>query len=160
MGSKLDGLIQRMTDLERDRQNVEAKGLEQQRSAEQANDAMNNIEIIDEDEQSLVDSSKSDAKSVADMIATNEVDNPKETIAQSLEDNSTEARGYAGIERNNAAKASTMEGNFSSIGSSLSSSLEQKASDYDSTSDRSIEVKNETISTLSSVASAIRNAIG
>ena len=101
-----------------------------QESAEQSLEERNrNIEIVHSLE-GVDDDSKEQGKEIADQIAESQMEAPKSEVNSRMENTVSEMKNLEGHEKDDASKASAMDGNYGGVGAGLESRFEESASEF------------------------------
>ena len=124
--------------------------------AQESKAALDGTNAVDDETQQAVESAEESSRETADGIAESEIDQPTESVVESLNEVSNEATEYSDQETGNAGKASEMKGDYSSIGSNLSSRFEQSAQEFQALSQNATETGDRINQTNSQLASDLR----
>lgn len=104
--------------------------------AEQSLEERNrNIEIVhslegDDDDKASIEDSKEQGKEIADQIAESQMETPKNEVNSRMESTVSEMKDLEGREKDDASKASAMDGNYGGVGSGLESKFEESANEF------------------------------
>lgn len=108
-----------------------------QENAEQSLEERNrNIEIIssiegvDDDDKASIEDSKEQGKEIADQIAESQMESPKNEVNSKMESTVSEMKDLEGREKDDANKASAMDGNYGGVGAGLESKFEESANEF------------------------------
>lgn len=93
-------------------------------------DIINNMEGIDDDDRENIENAKEAGKEIATQIAENTVETPKNEINSRVESTVQEMEGYEATEKDDAGKAASIDGSYSSVGSELESQFEASAEEF------------------------------
>lgn len=124
-----------------------------------ASETLSSLECIDDEDRDNKENAKVEAKATAVNIASTEVREPTSKVVGDLNETSTQAQDYENIEINDSHKASDMVGDFSGIGSSLSSGFEASADDFGRIASDALDVASQIESTNDALATKIEGAI-
>lgn len=123
-----------------------------------ASETLSSLECIDDEDRGNTEDAKNEARATAVNIASTEVREPTSKVVSDLTETSNQAQDYANIETNDSHKASDMVGDFSDIGSSLSSAFEASAGAFEGISSNATDVASQIESTNEDLAAAIEGA--
>lgn len=143
MGSlKLEQRQKVESDQERGRE-VQEAGEQKLEEAETSQEAIGQIEAIDDDDRAALDAAISESDGIAKAIAESEIEEPGREIGDSLKETSEQSSEYAETEMSDAQKATEMNGDYSEVGSGLSEELQQSGQEFQEIAEESDQVNDE-----------------
>lgn len=92
-------------------------------------DIINNMEGIDDDDRENIENAKEAGKEIATQIAEN-IETSKNEVNSRVESTVQEMEGYEATEKDDAGKAASIDGSYSSVGSELESQFEASAEEF------------------------------
>lgn len=108
-----------------------------QESADQALEERNlNMEIlhslegVDDDDKASIEDSQDQSKEIATQIAESQIESPKNEVNNKMESTVSEMKDLEGREKDDADKASAMDGNYGGVGAGLESKFEESANEF------------------------------
>ena len=122
----------------------------------------NNIEIVsslegvDDDDKASIEDGKEQGREIAEQIAESTMEAPKNEVNAQMESTVSEMQEYEGRERDDAGKASSMDGNYGSVGSGLESQFEESASEFSDIATSGEENKEESNEQIDSIIQNMR----
>ncbi|MGN1457098.1 MAG: hypothetical protein ACI4XP_03980 [Acutalibacteraceae bacterium] len=123
-------------------------------------EALNSVEAIDDDDKAAVESARSASSSIAQGLAESEIKSPGAEVGEGLKETSVESQGYSEVEKTDAGKAAGMTADYSGVGSSLASSLEQSSQEFSNIASQSEQINNELQSAFEQMASQLGGTFG
>lgn len=138
------------------REVAEQKNEDAARSAE----AVFSIEGVDDDDKAALEAAVSESSGIAKALAESEIRAPGAEVGESLNETSRESNEYANQEFADAQTASEMIGDFSDVGSGLSSSLEQSGQEFQEIAGASDSLNAELQEMFAQQASMLEGAFG
>ena len=155
MGSvKLEQSQKVENDQERGREITE-RGSEKLEEAEVSRNAIDQIEIVDDDDKAAVDTAMTTSEGIAKSIAESEIKEPGREVGESLKETSEESTEYGETETEGADKASEMVGDFSDVGGNLASELQQRAQEFQEIASQSDQVHDQLESEYEQISAAL-----
>lgn len=143
-------------------ENDQEKGREIQENAEQkleeaevSNAAFEQIEAVDDDDKAALDAARSECDGIAKALAESEIKEPGREVGESLKETSEQSTEYAETEMADAEKASTMEGDYSGVGSELSGELQESGQEFQDIAEEAEQVDEELEAELEQRAAAL-----
>lgn len=122
-------------------------------------ETLSSLECIDDEDRDNTENTKNEARATAVNIASTEVREPTSKVVSDLTETSNQAQNYANIEISDSHKASDMVGDFSGIGSSLSSDFEASANGFGMIASNALDVASQIESINDALATKIEGAI-
>ena len=136
-----------------------------QKNSEEALEERNkNIEIVsslegvDDDDKASIEDGKEQGREIAEQIAESTMEAPKNEVNAQMESTVSEMQEYEGRERDDAGKASSMDGNYGGVGSGLESQFEESASEFSDIATSGEEIKEESNEHIDSIIQNMREA--
>lgn len=123
--------------------------------AETSSAALEQIEGVDEDDKAALDAAKSESDGIAKAIAESEIKEPGREVGESLKETSEQSTEYSETEMADADKASEMVGDYSDVGSGLSSELQESGQEFQEIAEESDQVNDELQSEYDQLAAAL-----
>lgn len=157
MGRVKAGLDTNIADNQSRGQEIAEVGQEKVSEASESRDALESTNAVDDETQQAVEQARDSARETADGIAESEIDQPTESVVESLGEVSREATEYSDQELDNASSASGMTGDYTSIGGNLSSQFETSAQEFQERSDRAEQTGQQINEINSQLASDLRS---
>lgn len=124
-------------------QEITEVGEQKLEEAEVSNEAISQIEAIDDDDKAALDAARSEASEIAKEVAESDIKSPWEEVSGSLEATASESREYSETERQDAEKAAEMTGDYSETGAGLSETLEASGEEFEDIAEQSDQVNEE-----------------
>lgn len=91
---------------------------------------VHSLEGVDDDDKASIEDSKEQGKEIADQIAESQMETPKNEVKSRMESTVSEMKDLEGREKDDASKASAMDGNYGGVGSGLESKFEESANEF------------------------------
>lgn len=158
MGSLKEGLTTKVETGQEIGREISSIGEQKSAEAAASSETLSSLECIDDDDREAAENARNEARSTGENIAFNEIRQPTSEVVSGLNETSNEAQEYASIEHSDASKATGMTGDYSSIGSSLSSSFEQSAITIENIASNATDIAAQIESTNEALAAAIESA--
>lgn len=130
MGSKSMEYQERINEGQEKGNEISELGQQKLDEAAESNDAFISIERVDEDDEEAVESATAEAQQISSEIANGEIREPSSEVGESLHEVSEEATESGDTEDSNAETAAEMTGDYSDVGSNLSSEFTQSGEEY------------------------------
>jgi hypothetical protein len=148
MGQKKIEMNQRVeADKERG-QEIAEKGDQKIEEAEASQEALQSIEIVDDDDEKAVEQARTESNGIAKGIAESEIKEPGESVSESFKETSEQSKEYSETEMQSAATATEMTADYSGVGSELSSELQQSGQEFQEIADQADQSSDELKSRL------------
>ena len=134
----------------------------QENSEEALEERNKNIEIVsslegaDDDDKASIEDGKEQGREIAEQIAESTMEAPKNEVNAQMESIVSEMQEYEGQERDDAGKASSMDGNYGGVGSGLESQFEKSASEFNDIATSGEEIKEESNEQIDSIIQNMR----
>lgn len=114
------------------------------------------LEGVDDDDKARIEDKKDEGREIADLIAQSEMEAPKDEVNVKMENTVGEMKEYEGRERDDAGKASGMDGNYSGIGSSLESGFEESAREFSEIAESGEEIEEASNEEIDAIVQLMR----
>ena len=109
---------------------IKEAGEQKLEEAETSQEAMEQIEGVDDDDKAALDTARENANEIAKATAESEIKEPGREVGESLKETSEESTEYSETEMEDAAKASEMVGGYSEVGGELSDELQESGDEF------------------------------
>ena len=149
MGRIKSGIESNIGDNRNRGQEIADVGQEKVSEATESRDALEGTNAVDDETQQAVEAARQSARETANGIAESEINQPTESVVESLGEVSNEAGEYSSVESNNASMAHGMRGDYTSIGGNLASQFETSAQEFQQLSEQA-QLTSEQIHTRNS----------
>lgn len=117
---------------------------------------VSSLEGVDDDDKASIEDGKEQGREIAEQIAESTMEAPKNEVNAQMESTVSEMQEYEGRERDDAGKASSMDGNYGSVGSGLESQFEESASEFSDIATSGEEIKEESNEQIDSIIQNMR----
>lgn len=134
---------------------VQEGGEEKLEEAEVSNAALEQIEAVDDDDKAALDAARSESDGIAKALAESEIKEPGREVGESLKETSEQSNEYAETEKSDAEKASTMEGDFSGVGSELAGELQESGQEFMDIAEEADQINDELEAEFEQLAAAL-----
>lgn len=124
-------------------QEITEVGEQKLEEAEASNEALSQIEAIDDDDKAPLDIARSESSEIAKEVAESDIRSPWEEVSSSLESTASESREYSDTERKDAEQATEMTGDYTETGAKLSETLEESGEEFEDIAEQSDQVNEE-----------------
>ena len=160
MGSLKDGMRSKVESGQERGERIKEIASQKIEEASASVDALKSIEAIDDDDKASVESARNAASGIAKGLAESEIKSPGSEVGEHLKATAEESKGYSEVERNDAGKAAEMTADYSGVGSSLASSLEQSSQEFSDIATQSDQLNGELQSAFEQMASQLGGTFG
>lgn len=117
---------------------------------------VSSLEGVDDDDKASIEDGKEQGREIAEQIAESTMETPKNEVNAKMESSVSEMQEYEGRERDDAGKASSMDGNYGSVGSGLESRFEESANEFSEIATSGEEIKEESNEQIDSIIQNMR----
>lgn len=129
-----------------------------QKSAEQSLEERNrNIEIVsslegvDDDDKASIEDGKEQGKEIDDQIAESQMEAPKNEVNSRMEGTVNEMKEYESREKDDAGRASAMDGSYGGVGSGLENKFQESANEFNDIASSGEEIKESSNEQINSI---------
>ena len=134
-----------------------------QEGAEQSLEERNrNIEIVhslegvDDDDKASIEDSKEQGKEIADQIAESQMEAPTNEVTSRMESTVSEMKDLEGREKDDASKASAMDGNYGGVGAGLESKFEESANEFNEIATSGDEIQEQSNAQIDNIIQSMK----
>lgn len=117
---------------------------------------VSSLEGVDDDDKASIEDGKEQGREIAEQIAESNMEAPKNEVNAQMESTVSEMQEYEGRERDDAGKASSMDGNYGSVGAGLESRFEESANEFNDIATSGEEIKEESNEQIDSIIQRMR----
>ena len=103
--------------------------------AQVSKQSLESLNYVDDDTESAAEKARTESDAIAKGIAESEIRQPGERVSESFRETSEQAKEHSETESENAQTATEMTGDYSDVGSGLSSEFQQSAQEFRSIAD-------------------------
>lgn len=124
-------------------QEIQEKAEESLEEKERNVEIVNSLEGVDDDDKASIEDSKEQGKEIADQIAESQMEAPKNEVNSRMEATVNEMKEYERREKDDAGKASAMDGNYGGVGSGLENKFEDSANEFNDIAESGEDIKEQ-----------------
>ena len=122
---------------------------------------VSSLEGVDDDDKASIEDGKEQGREIAEQIAESNMEAPKNEVTETERGGDPRDRPYHLFpprrdERDDAGKASSMDGNYGSVGAGLESRFEESANEFNDIATSGEEIKEESNEQIDSIIQRMR----
>lgn len=150
--------LEQVKNIEKDRKKgieVNEKGEKKLIEAEMSENAMEQIEALDDDDKAALEAAVLESRNIAKAVSESEIKEKGREVGESIKETSDRSFEYSDAEYRDAEKANDMKGDYCETGDSLSRSLKESGQEFKEIAKEGDRIKNELKAEYEKIASAL-----